>query len=60
MTFREYWAKLKRDRPEEYQVKLKRNREHIKKIREKIYADETLHDQYKENQRARYRKKKSV
>ena len=57
--FQRYWAKLKTERPDVYQQKLKSNRQRIKNLRQTIYSDPVKHEQYKANQRAAYAAKKA-
>ena len=52
-----YWQKLKENDPDEYQAKLKRNRERIQKQREALYANPEKHEIYKQKQRDKYKQK---
>ena len=56
-SFSEYWKDLKLNHPDKYMERLKKNRERIKAYRERIYADKKLHDDYKAENRATYKRR---
>ena len=55
--FAEYWADLKLNHPEEYQEKLKKNRERIQAYRKRIYSDKTSHENHKKANRKKYKER---
>ena len=55
--FRDYWLDLKMNHPDKYAERLQKNRDRMKAYRKRIYADKTLHDQYKAENRAAYKRR---
>ena len=55
--FREYWQDLKMNHPDKYAERLRKNRERIKAYRKRIYADKELHESYKAENRAAYKRR---
>ena len=55
--FSEYWLDLKTNHPDKYADRLKKNRERIRAYRARIYADKKLHEEYKAENRAVYRRR---
>ena len=55
--FSEYWRDLKLNHPDKYAERLKKNRERIRAYRERIYADKKLHEEYKADNRATYKRR---
>ena len=53
-AFQLYWSRLKSDNREKYEQKLTQNRDRVKAIRSRIYADKELHEAHKLKQRERY------
>lgn len=57
-AFQLYWKRLKTDDREKYEAKLTQNRNRVKDIRKRIYADKELHEEHKQKMRDRYAAKK--
>lgn len=53
-TFQRYWARLKAENPEKYEIRLATNRDRVFRMRHDIYADKAKHATHLEKQRAKY------
>ena len=56
--FQLYWADLKENHPEEYEARLQRNAERIRKKRHAIYKDPKKHEAFKAKNRQYYQKRR--
>ena len=59
-AFQRYWRNLQETNPAEYEARLERNRERIRKMRSEIYADPERHKMYLERERERYRRRREA
>ena len=57
-AFQIYWRDLKENHHEEYEKRLQRNADRIRKKRHAIYADKEKHEAFKAKNRAYYQKRR--
>ena len=53
-AFQIYWRDLKENHPDEYEARLQRNADRIRKKRHAIYADKEKHEAFKAKNREYY------
>ena len=57
-AFQIYWRDLKENRPDEYERRLKRNSDRIRKKRHEIYKNKEKHEAFKAKNREYYQKRR--